>query len=64
MNVEQLQYDLKRDAASIGLHDAPGGTFVNVQFPLKTDGALSEGDLEQKMKERAKEILQAAIAAL
>lgn len=63
MEIQQIQYDLKRDIATVSLH-ASGGTFANAQFPLQTGGQLSEAALEEKIKEKAKEIFQAAIAAL
>jgi hypothetical protein len=65
--VSALSYDLKQDRANVVLSDNSNPSkhiMVQVHFPLATGDNLKEAALEHQMKEKAKQLLQAAAQSL
>ncbi len=66
LQVQNLMYDAKGQRANVNVinNDPPGGQIVQVGFPLATTGNETQNQVDAMVRQKAKEILQAAIALL
>jgi hypothetical protein len=66
MQVQNLTYDSKGNRANLILVDqeAGGGSQVVVSFHLDTNGDDTQHQINERMKAKTKDLLQAAVALL
>lgn len=66
LQLSNLNYDSKMDRAFVVLIDSQpnGGATVQATFPMNAAPTDTQHDINQRMKAKAKEFLQAAIAEL
>lgn len=66
LQINQLQYDSHLNRGTVVLLDMTGttGDMVQVTFQMKTTGNETQNQINQMLKDRAKQLLQEAMGQL